>query len=588
MRIGRGLGACALVALGACSPSGEETRVETPKEKRTVDLVLRGGTIYDGSGGAPVVGDVAIDGDALVAVGDVGDLGSREEVQLGGLAVAPGFINMLSWADDTLLVDGRSMSDLRQGVTLEVFGEGWSMGPLTDAMRQEVLDRQDVLRFEMPWTTLGEYLEHMEAKGVSTNVASFVGAETVRIHEIGYEDREATAEELERMRGLVRAAMAEGAVGVGSSLPYVPAAFATTDELVALAEEAAAAGGMYISHIRTENEGIHGALDEFLDIVRRSGARGEVYHLKASGRENWHRLDEVVARLEAARAEGLPVTADIYSYHASATGLSINFPAWVQEGGHKAFVRRLKDPAVRDRLHEPNEMQLIPPEDILLVGFRSDRLRKRYLGKTLADVVAERGTDPIDTACDLIVEDDSRIETVRFTMSEENVRKKMALPWVAFCSDSGSMAPEEPFTRLHPHPRAYGSFARVLGKYVREEKVVPLEEAIRRLTSFPAENLRLDRRGRLAPGYFADVVVFDPETVTDRATFEEPHQLATGVKDVWVNGVQVLRDETHTGAFPGRFVRGPGWDGRTSSTTTSSSEPGAGAGGGEGSGVGEN
>jgi len=562
--------------------------VETPKEKRTVDLVLRGGTIYDGSGGAPVVGDVAIDGDALVAVGDVGDLASREEVQLGGLAVAPGFINMLSWADDTLLVDGRSMSDLRQGVTLEVFGEGWSMGPLTDAMRQEVLDRQDVLRFEMPWTTLGEYLEHMEAKGVSTNVASFVGAETVRIHEIGYEDREATAEELERMRGLVRAAMAEGAVGVGSSLPYVPAAFATTDELVALAEEAAAAGGMYISHIRTENEGIHGALDEFLDIVRRSGARGEVYHLKASGRENWHRLDEVVARLEAARAEGLPVTADIYSYHASATGLSINFPAWVQEGGHKAFVRRLKDPAVRDRLHEPNEMQLIPPEDILLVGFRSDRLRKRYLGKTLADVVAERGTDPIDTACDLIVEDDSRIETVRFTMSEENVRKKMALPWVAFCSDSGSMAPEEPFTRLHPHPRAYGSFARVLGKYVREEKVVPLEEAIRRLTSFPAENLRLDRRGRLAPGYFADVVVFDPETVTDRATFEEPHQLATGVKDVWVNGVQVLRDETHTGAFPGRFVRGPGWDGKTSSTTTSSSEPGAGAGGGEGSGVGEN
>jgi N-acyl-D-amino-acid deacylase len=534
----------------------------------TYDLVLRGGTIYDGGGGPPVLGDVAIDGDRIAAVGRLGDLAGargRRELDVAGLAVAPGFVNMLSWADESLLVDGRSLSDLVQGVTLEVFGEGWSMGPLDDAMRDELIERQQELVYDVPWTTLGEYLEHLERRGVATNVASFVGAETVRIHELGYENRPPTADELGRMRELVRVAMEEGALGLGSSLPYAPADFASTAELIALAEVAARYDGLYISHVRDEGTRIHEALDEFLEIVRAAGIRGEVYHLKASGRENWSKLEEVIARLEAARAEGLAVTADIYPYHASSTGLSINFPTWVQEGGHEAFVERLRDPAIRERLRQPGEMRLIPPEDILLVGFRNEELR-RHVGRTLADVAAERGADPIDTAMDLIVEDDSRIGTVRFTMSEENVRRKIALPWVSFCSDSGSMAPEEPFLALHPHPRAYGSFARVLGKYVREEKLVPLEEAIRRLTSLPAENLKLDRRGRLAPGFFADVVVFDPATIADRATFEEPHRLAIGVEHVFVNGGQVIAGGEHTGATPGRVVRGPGWSGRGEET----------------------
>jgi len=532
----------------------------TPQEPR-YDLVLRGGTIYDGSGGEPVRGDVAIDGDRIAAVGDLGGARGREEVDVSGLAVAPGFVNMLSWANEDVLFDGRSMSDLMQGVTLEVFGEGESMGPLNDSMRKAILEKQDVLRYEVPWTTLGEYLDHLEKKGVSTNVASFIGAATVRIHEIGYEDRPPTPGELDRMRGLVKTAMEEGAVGVGSSLPYAPDGYASTAELVELAKVAAQYDGLYISHIRDENEKIFPALDEFFTILREAGIRGEVYHLKASGRGNWEKLDEVIRRIEAARAEGVAVTADIYSYNASATGLSINFPTWVQEGGIDAFLERLKDPEIRERLRRPGEMRLIPPEDILLVGFRSAAL-KPLVGKTLADVAEIRGTDPLTTAMDIMVEDGSRIETVRFTMSEENIRRKMALPWVSFCSDSGSMAPEEPFLQFHPHPRAYGSFARFLGRYVREEKIVPLAEAIRRLSKLPATNLRLEGRGELRPGNFADVVVFDPERIIDRATFENPHQLAEGVVHVFVNGGQVIRDGEHTGATPGRFVRGPGYRAR--------------------------
>lgn len=522
------------------------------------DVILRGAAIYDGSGEPPRTGDVAFTGDLIAAVGDFGEAHGHTEIDVTGLAVAPGFINMLSWADEDLLVDGRSMGDLMQGVTLEVFGEGWSMGPLNETMKKKLIERQDVLHYEVPWTSLGDYLGHLETIGVSTNVASFVGAETVRIHELGYENRAPTPAELDRMRDLVRLAMEEGALGLGTSLPYAPADFAATDELVALAEVAARYDGLYISHIRDENEEIHSALDEFFAIVRGAGIRGEVYHLKASGRGNWDKLDQVIARIEAARAEGLTVTADIYSYHASSTGLSINFPTWVQEGGIEEFAQRLKDPAIRARLRQPGEMSLIPPEDILLVGFRSERL-KPLVGKTLAEVASMRGTDALDTAMDLIVEDDSRIGTVRFTMSEENIRKKMALPWVSFCSDSGSMAPEEPFLQMHPHPRAYGSFARFLGKYVREERIVSLEEGIRRLTKLPATNLKLDRRGELRDGYFADLVVFDPATIIDHATFENPHRLATGVVHVFVNGEQVIRDGEHTGAKPGRFVKGPGF-----------------------------
>lgn len=557
MRI-RGLvgaaGALAGLAIGCASgPRGETTAREV--EVAVHDVLLRGGTIYDGGGGAAFVADVAIDGDRIVAIGELAGARGRLDLDVSGLAVAPGFINMLSWADESLLVDGRSLSDLVQGVTLEVFGEGTSMGPLSETMRERLLANQGDLRYEVPWTTLAGYLAHLETRGVSTNVASFVGAATVRIHELGYEDRAPTPEELDRMRSLVAAAMREGAMGVGSSLPYIPAAFASTDELVALAEVAAAHGGMYISHIRDEGGQLLESLDEHLEILRRSGARGEVYHFKASGKANWGKFDAAIAKLEAARAQGLAVTADVYPYPASSTGLTYALPAWVQEGGLEKMLERIADPEIRARVLPG--LSLIPPEDLLLIEFRNPDLR-RYVGKTLAEVAAERGTTAEATVFDLLVEDRSRIGTVRFTMSEENVRKAIALPWVSFCSDGESVAPEPPFTHSQPHPRSYGSFARILGKYVREEGVLTLAEAIRKLTGLPAENLRLDRRGRLRTGYFADVVVFDPATVIDRATFERPHQLATGVQHVLVNGVPVIRDGAHTGATPGRFVRGPG------------------------------
>ena len=523
--------------------------------REEVDVVIRGGTLYDGSGGPPVVGDLAIDGDRIVAVGDLKGHAGRAEIDAVGLAVAPGFINMLSWANESLIQDGRSMSDIRQGVTLEVMGEGDSMGPLNETMKQEMVERQSDIEFDVDWTTLGEYLEHLEARGISTNVASFVGAATVRIHEMGYEDRDPTPEELDAMLQLVREAMEEGAVGVGSSLPYIPAPFASTEELIALARVAADHDGMYISHIRNEGDEIFAALEEFVTIVREAGVRGEIYHLKVSHKRNWDKLDDVVALIEAAREEGLAVTADIYTYHASSTGLNYDLPAWVKEGDHEERTARLEDPAVRERVIAETEM--IPPEDILLVSFRNEDLR-HLTGKTLAEVAAMRGTSPVVTTMDLIVEDDSRIGTVRFTMNEDNIRRKIALPWVSLCSDSASLAPEPPFTNSQPHPRAYGSFARLLGKYVREEGIISLEEAIHRLTGLPASNLKLEGRGKLAPDAFADVVVFDPEAVIDRATFEEPHQLATGVIHVFVNGEQVLKEGEHTGAMPGRFVKGPG------------------------------
>ena len=519
------------------------------------DIVIRNGVIYDGSGTAPVEADLAISGDRIMAVGDLTRSVGKTEIDADGMAVAPGFINMLSWANESLIQDGRSLSDIKQGVTLEVMGEGVSMGPLNDKMKQTMVERQSDIRFDVEWTTLGEYLQYLEDRGISTNVASFVGAASVRIHEMGYQDRDPTPGELERMQELVRQAMREGAVGLGSSLPYIPAPFASTEELVALAQAAAEYDGLYISHIRNEGDTIFEALDEFLRIVRETPIRGEIYHLKISHKRNWDRMDDVIALIEAARAEGLPVTADIYTYHASSTGLNYDFPAWVKEGGHEAFLARLQDPADRKRLIAETEM--IPPEDILLVSFRNEELR-HLTGKTLAEVSEMRGTSPVETAMDLIIEDDSRIGTVRFTMDEDNIRKKIALPWVSFCSDSASLAPEEPFTNAQPHPRAYGSFARLLGKYVREEGIIPLEEAIRRLTSLPATNMKLTARGQITPGYFADVVVFDPKTIIDRATFEEPHQLATGVHHVFVNGEQVLRDGEHTGATPGRFVKGPG------------------------------
>ncbi len=532
------------------------------------DVILRGGTIYDGTGSAPITGDVAIAGDSVVAIGDIGRASSANEIDVTGLAVAPGFINMLSWATESLIEDGRSLSDIRQGVTLEVFGEGESMGPLSDTMKVLNKALQGDIKYDIAWTTLGEYLEFLERKGVATNVASFIGATTVRIHELGYDDRPPSAEELERMRALVRQAMEEGALGVGSSLIYAPAFYAKTPELIALAEEAGKYNGMYISHMRSEGNGLLAAVDELITIAREAGVPAQIYHLKAAGVANWPKMDTVIAKVEAARADGLRITADMYTYTAGATGLDAAMPPWVQEGGLRRWISRLLDPAIRRQVlremrtptNEWESLYLLAgsPERVLLSGFKQDSL-KHLTGKTLAEVATMYGRTPEETAIDLVIKDDSRVDVVYFLMSEDNVKKQIALPWVSFDSDAGSLAPEGVFLRSNPHPRAYGNFARLLGKYVREENVIPLEEAVRRLTTLPAENLKLQRRGRLAPGYFADVVVFDPATVTDHATFEEPHQLATGVLHVFVNGVQVLRDQGHTGALPGRVVRGPGW-----------------------------
>jgi N-acyl-D-amino-acid deacylase len=516
------------------------------------------------------VGDVAIRGDSIAALGPHVEGRGTSEVDVSGLAVAPGFVNMLSWANEALIQDGRSQSDIRQGVTLEVFGEGESMGPLTDTMKTVMLSQQADIKYPITWTTLAGYLDTLVAKGVSTNVASFVGATTLRIHEIGYTDRPPTPAELDRMRALARQAMEEGALGIGSSLIYAPAFYAKTDELIALCKVAAEYDGMYISHMRSEGNRLEQAVQELLTIAREAGIRAEIYHLKAAGEANWGKLDRVLATIDSARAAGLHVTADMYTYPAGATGLDASMPPWVQEGGYLEWAKRLRDPAIRARVKremttptdawESLYLAAGSPERIRLVAFKNDSL-KYLTGKTLAEVARMRGTPPEETAMDLVVQDGSRVGTVYFVISEDNIRKQMRVPWVSFGSDEASLAPEGPFLKSNPHPRAYGTFARVLGKYVREEKLLPLEEAVRRLAALPAENLKIARRGRLAPGYFADVVAFDPATIADHATFDRPHQYATGMRHVFVNGVQVLKDGEHTGAKPGRVVRGPGWKG---------------------------
>lgn len=552
-----GILCAAALLFGACAPA------------ERYDVVIRNGTIYDGLGGQSFVGDVAIEGDRIAAIGDLGDAPAANEIDATGLAVAPGFINMLSWATESLLVDGRAMSDLKQGVTLEVMGEGWSMGPLNDRMKEEMSARQGDLRFDVAWTTLGEYLEHLEQRGISPNVASYVGATTLRIHEIGHEDRPANAGELARMQKLVREAMREGALGVGSSLIYAPANFADTDELIALVNAASEFGGAYISHIRSEGDRLEEGIQELIKIASLTGAPAEIYHLKASGRPNWYKLQNVFAMIEAAREAGLAITADMYPYPASATGLNASMPLWVQEGGHEAWMERLRDPEIRARvvteMNDPdaeweNRFVQAGPDNILLLGFDNPDL-KPLIGKTLAEVAEMRGTAPAETAIDLVLEDDSRVDVSYFMMSEDNVHRKAAQPWMSFGSDASAPAAEGVFLESNPHPRAYGTFARVLGDFVREQRIMPLREAIRRMTSFPAANIGITDRGRLAEGWFADVVVFDPAVVDDRATFEEPHQYAIGVQHVFVNGEQVIRDGEHTGALPGRVVRGPGWEG---------------------------
>ncbi|MEO8606373.1 MAG: D-aminoacylase [Chloroflexota bacterium] len=534
------------------------------------DLILRSGTIYDGSGGDPYTGDVAIQGDTIAAVGDLGDAKAAQEIEVHGLAVAPGFINMLSWSNESLIEDGRSQSEIRQGVTLEVMGEGTSMGPLSEEMRaartRGILGNTRI-HYEIEWNTLGEYLEWLEKRGVSTNIASFVGTGTLRVHAIGYDDREPTEAEIEQMRALIRQAMEEGAVGMSAALIYPPASYANTDELIELAAVVAEYDGLYISHIRNEASSLLDALEELVEIADVAHVRAEIYHLKSAGPENWGMIDDAIQLIEAAQADGLPITADMYMYPYSGTGLSSCIPPWAHEGGEDKLRERLKDPATRERIKQEmltpsyeweNMYQQNGADKIMLCGFRTDEL-KPLTGKTLAEISAMRGTPPEDTLMDLLVEDESRIFTIYFTMSEDNVRKQMALPWVSFCSDAESQAPEGVFLESNPHPRAYGSFARVLGKYVRDEGVLTLQDAVRRLTSFPAANLKIEGRGSLEAGYYADVVVFDPAKVQDHATPEKPHQYATGMQHVFVNGVQVLKDGDHTGAKPGRVVRGPGY-----------------------------
>ncbi len=532
------------------------------------DVIIRGGTVYDGGGSAPFVGDIALNADTIAAVSSAPIFGiGRVEIDATGLAVAPGFINMLSWATESLIEDGASQSDIRQGVTLEIFGEGWSMGPLNEEMKRELVERQADIRFDVEWTTLGEYLEHLVERGVAPNVASFVGATTVRIHVLGYEDRPAASGELDEMRALVRQAMQEGALGLGTSLIYAPAFYADTEELIALAEVASEYGGTYISHIRSEGNQLLQAVEELITIASEAEIPAEIYHLKAAGQDNWDKLEQVFERVEAAREQGLRITADMYTYTAGATGLDAAMPPWVQEGGHRAWVERLGDPTFRERvgreMNTPSDLwenlylAAGSPENILLVGFKNEAL-KPLTGKSLAEVADMRGVSPEEAAMDLVIEDDSRVGSIYFIMSEDNVARKIARPWVSFGSDAGSLRPEGAFLKSNPHPRAYGNFARLLGRYVREQGVIPLEEAVRRLTSLPASNLGLERRGFLTPGYFADIVVLDPGQIRDHATFEAPHQYSTGVLHVFVNGTQVLRDGEHTGAKPGRAVWGPG------------------------------
>jgi len=550
--------------------AGGSTAADAPPP-RTVDVVIEGGTIYDGLGGAPYRGEVGIQGDRIVYVGPNNpSLNGRTRIDATGKAVAPGFINMLSWATESLIEDGRGQSDLRQGVTLEVFGEGWSMGPYNDAMKVSELKAQGDIRYDIGWTTLGQYLEHLEKKGVAPNVASFVGATTVRIHELGEGDVDPDPQQLDRMRAHVRIAMEEGALGVGSSLIYAPASYAETPELVALATEAGRCGGIYVSHMRSEADRLEQAVDELIEISRASGAPAEIYHLKAAGQRNWGKLDAVIARIEAARARGQRISANMYTYTAGATGLDASMPTWVQAGGDEAWFERLKDPAIRARviaeMKTPGDgwenflFHAGGPDRVLFIGFKSEKL-KPLTGKTLAEVAKMRGKSPEETAIDLVVEDRSRVDTVYFLMDEENVARQTALPWMSFGSDAGAMAPEGVFLKSSSHPRAYGNVARLLGLYVREQKRLSLAEAVRKLTSQPALNLGIRERGMLKPGYFADVVVFDPATVKDHATFAKPQQFSTGVTEVVINGRLALAKGEPTGAPTGRVVRGRGWTG---------------------------
>ena len=539
-------------------------------QKQKFDVIIRGGTVYDGTGKPGVLMDVAINADTVAFLGDLSNAVGKKEIDATGLAVAPGFINMMSHAEVSLIMDGNSQSDIRQGITLEVLGEG-SMGPMNEKMKKdwaEQMKRNPDWKFDIDWTTLGEYLESLQKRGISPNVASFVGANTIRIHELGYENRAPKPEELERMKTLVKQAMEDGAMGTTTALIYAPDNYSTTEELIELSKVAAPYGGMYISHMRSEGNNILEAVDETIRIAREANIPAEIYHLKMGGKDNWGKLDSVIAKIDRANKSGLHITADMYTYTAGATGLDATMPSWVQEGGIKEWIKRLKNPAIRKKVLQEmrtptNKWENLllnagDPERVLLLGFTNDSL-KRYAGKTLGQVAKLYGKSPEETAMDLVIADSTRVETAYFLMSEDNIKRQIALPYVSFGSDAGSPTAAGMFLKYKEHPRAYGNFSRLLGKYVRDEKVISLEEAIRKLTSLPAENLKIKKRGALMPGYFADIVVFDPSNIQDHATFENSHQYSTGMEQVFVNGIMVIGDGDHTGARPGRIVRGPGY-----------------------------
>lgn len=534
----------------------------------TYDVLIKNGTIADGSGNATYIGNVGINADTIAAIGELKNAKGNHEIDATGLVVAPGFINMLSWATESLIEDGKSQSDIRQGITLEVFGEGWSMGPLSEKLKQEMPTTQGDIKYDVDWTTLDEYLQSLVKRGVSPNVASFIGATTVRINHIGYEDRAPTDTEMTSMKNMVRQAMEEGALGVGSSLIYAPAFYSSTEELIELCKVASEYDGMYISHMRSEGNRILQSIDELMRIANEANIRAEIYHLKMSGKENWSKFDDVVKKIDSARAAGLHITTDMYTYVAGATGLDASMPPWVQEGGYEKWSERLQDPEIRQKVLKEmrtsaNDWENLmyaagTSDNLLLVGFENDSLR-HYTGKTLTEVAKIHGKSPEETAMDLVIADGSRVGTVYFLMTEDNVKKQIALPYMSFGSDAGSLATEGVFLNSNPHPRSYGNFSRILGKYSRDENIISIEEAVRKLSSLPASNLKIKNRGSLKEGYFADLAIFDPKTISDHATFSEPHQYSTGMVHVFVNGEHVLKDGEHTGALPGQVVRGPGY-----------------------------
>jgi len=556
-----------VILFGSCCPllMCLSSRV-LPADAPRYDVLIRGGEIYDGSGGQPVRADVAIQKDRIAAVGRLADAGAATVVDAGGLAVAPGFINMLSWSNESLIADGRGQSELREGVTTQIMGEGWSMGPLNDAIKKRMKREQTDIRYEIEWTTLSDYLHWLERAGISQNVASFIGAATIREYVLGLENRKPSAADLERMRRLVEIEMRDGALGIGTALEYAPAYYADTEELIELCKVAARYQGKYISHMRSEGERLLEGIDELIRISREAKIPAEIYHFKAAGKANWPKMHAAIAKVEAARREGLRITANMYCYTAGAAPLTACIPPWAMAGGEIAMRRRLRDAESRPRVVSeiraskswPNfYLNAGAPDRLMPISFKKAEL-KPLQGKTLAEIAAGRHKDPVETLVDLLLEDESSIGTVYFITAEENIRTLVPIPWISFGSDEASQAPEGVFLKSMPHPRAYGCFTRVLGKYVRDEKLLSLPAAIRKLTSLPAGNLGLERRGWLRQGYFADLVVFDPRTIADKATYTQPHQYAVGVQHVFVNGVQVIKNGEHTGAKPGRALWGPG------------------------------